>query len=106
MRKKTMELLVKLGVPVEIKGFHYICDAMEIYEQDESYVTTKTCCLYEKVADKNAVYPSQVERCMRHAFERAVRSGRIDLLGKYRTADQKPTNKNLLASLYLTLKEM
>ena len=31
MRKKTMNLLVQLGIPVNLIGFHYICDAMEMW---------------------------------------------------------------------------
>lgn len=106
MRKKTMEILVKMGIPVDIQGFHYICDAMEIYAQDESFIKSKTCVLYQKIADQNGTSATGVERCMRHAFMKAVNNGQLDVLNKYRVVSQKNTNRNLLACLYMTLREM
>lgn len=104
MRKKTIDALIELGVPANMKGFHYICDAMEIYAADETYLTAKTCRLYQEIAEKHATVASKVEKCMRHAFDRAVTYGNLDSLNAYMTAAQKPTNGNLLACLYLKLK--
>lgn len=105
MRKKTIDALIEMGVPANIRGFDYICDAMEIYFEDESYVTSKRRELYDRIADKHGTTWTRVERCIRHAFEKAVVYGNLDSLNKYMTAAQKPTNGNLLACLYLKLKD-
>lgn len=105
MRKRAINALIEMGVPADLAGFHYICDAMEIYEQDESYICTKKAALYQRIAQKHGSTPDRVIRCMRHAFEKATTYGNLDSLNKYMTAAQKPTNGNLLACLYLKLKE-
>lgn len=105
MRKKTMNLLVQLGVPVNLIGFHYICDAMEIYEKDETHLTSKICQLYSEIAQKHNASASNVERCIRNAFGKVSEGGNLNLLDDYRIPGQKPTNGNLLACLYLKLKE-
>ncbi|MDO4307233.1 MAG: sporulation initiation factor Spo0A C-terminal domain-containing protein [Eubacteriales bacterium] len=105
MRKRTADVLIELGVPANLKGFHYICDAMEIYAQDEFYITSKKVALYQKIAGKHNTSWTGVERCIRSAFEKAVTYGNLDSLNKYMTSAQKPTNGNLLACLYLKLKD-
>lgn len=105
MRKKTIDVLIELGVPANLLGFQYICDAMEIYAKDESHVVSKQMTLYQKIADMHGTSWTRVERCIRTAFEKAVTYGNLDSLNKYMTAAQKPTNGNLLACLYLKLKD-
>lgn len=105
MRKKAVNALIEMGVQANLSGFGYICDAMEIYAQDESYITSKKMALYKRIAEIHNSTPIRVERCIRHAFEKAVVYGNLDTLNKYMTAAQRPTNGNLLACLYLRLKE-
>lgn len=104
MRKETIDALIEMGVPASLQGFHYICDAMELYEKDETYVTTKRCQMYQEIAKRHDTTGTRVEQCIRHAFNQAVTYGNLDSLNKYMTAAQKPTNSNLLACLYMKLK--
>lgn len=104
MRKKVEAALIELGVPANLSGFHYIVDAMEIYSEDETYITSKRTALYEKIARIHNTTGSRVERAMRTAFEKAVTYGNLNSLNKYMTSAQKPTNGNLLACLYLKLR--
>lgn len=78
---------------------------MEIYAQEEDYILSGTTALYKKIADMHSTTWTRVERAIRHAFEKAVTYGNLDSLNKYMTAAQKPTNGNLLACLYLKLKD-
>lgn len=55
MRQKITNKLISIGVPASFKGFTYICDAMEIYAQDESYLQGKTCKMYKKIAEKHKI---------------------------------------------------
>lgn len=105
MRKRTVDALIEMGVPANISGFHYICDAMELYAQDESYILSGTTALYKKIAEMHDTTWTRVERCIRTAFEKATTYGNLDSLNKYMTAAQKPTNGNLLACLYLKVKD-
>lgn len=52
MEERTIAALIEMGIPANLKGFDYICDAMRIYAQDESYVTSKRIALYERIAKK------------------------------------------------------
>lgn len=106
MEERTIAALIEMGIPANLKGFDYICDAMRIYAQDESYVTSKRIALYERIAKKRGTTSSRVKRCIRSAFEKAVVYGNLASLNKYMTASQKPTNGNLLACLYRKLKLM
>lgn len=105
MKKKASDALIELGVPANLKGFFYIIDAMEIYAQEEDYILSGTTVLYKKIADMYSTTWTRVERAIRHAFKKAVTYGNLDSLNKYMTAAQKPTNGNLLACLYLKLKD-
>lgn len=104
MRKRAIKILIELGVPANIKGFHYICDAMEIFWEDESFICGKTIELYEQIARLHNTERSRVERCIRHAFNRAFTYGNLDSLNRHMSAAQHPSNGNLLACLYLKLK--
>lgn len=105
MRKRTIDALIEMGVPANLSGFHYICDEMDLYVQDESYVLSGTINLYKTIAAMHKKPWTSVERCIRHAFEKATTYGNLDSLNKYMTAAQKPTNGNLLACLYLKVKD-
>lgn len=105
MRKRTADALIEMGVPANISGFHYICDAMEIYARDESFLLSGTTDLYKMIAEMHDTVWTRVERCIRTAFEKATTYGNLDSLNKYMTAAQKPTNGNLLACLYLKVKD-
>lgn len=105
MRERTANALIEMGVPANLYGFYYICDAIEIYAQDESYVLSGTISLYKKISEMHNTTWTRVERCIRTAFEKATTYGNLDSLNKHMTAAQKPTNGNLLACLYLKVKD-
>lgn len=71
-RAKIEDVLLAMGAPAGIKGFNYIADAIEIFDERGTNIgITKE--LYPAVAEKNNTTSSRVERAIRHAFER-VRS--------------------------------
>lgn len=43
MRDKTIDVLLQMGVPASIKGFTYICDAIELFDTDPYYPDGKIC---------------------------------------------------------------
>lgn len=104
MRDKVIDVLLDVGVPAGVKGFSYICDAIEIFDTDLYYADGKMSALYIDIAKKNDTTSSRVERAIRHAFETAIMKGNQDMVNKY--LDTVNTqNSNLLKTLYLRLKQ-
>lgn len=103
MRETTMDVLLRMGMPASVKGFTYICDALELFDTDPYYPDGKICSLYADIAKRNSTTASRVERAIRHAFETALTKGNPEMLEKYLdTANTQ--NSNLLRSLYFRLK--
>lgn len=80
-RVKIEDTLLAMGVPAGIKGFTYIADAIEIFDERGTNISI-TKELYPAVAKKNSTTPSRVERAIRHAFTIAR-----DCRGKYETVE-------------------
>ena len=41
MKNKTINALIEMGIPANIKGFKYIVDAMVLFSEDETFVYCK-----------------------------------------------------------------
>lgn len=80
MRDKTIDVLLQMGVPASIKGFTYICDAIELFDTDPYYPDGKICSLYFEIARLHETTASRVERAIRHAFEVALTKGERDIV--------------------------
>ena len=67
MEKKIVKVLNKLGVPVHLKGYKYIVEAIALcYENTEIRMSKE---LYIEIASRHNDKPSRVERAIRHAIE-------------------------------------
>lgn len=103
MKKKTINALIEIGMPADIKGFQYIVDAMCLFE-DKEWRNGKITNLYEKIGKMNNTTASRVERAIRNAFGHVILKGNLEDVEKYLTL-QSTTNGNLLHVLYLRLAE-
>ncbi len=104
MKKDVVDTLLCIGIPASIKGFTYICDAMEIFDTDSYYTDGKVCALYHEIARRRDTTSSRVERAMRRAFEIAITKGDPKKVEKY--LDTVNTqNSNLLRTLYIRIKQ-
>ena len=65
MRKKIQDVLLKLGVTPNLKGFNYICDAVEMINKEGRI---KVTYIYGKIARDNNENMMRVERAIRHAI--------------------------------------
>jgi hypothetical protein len=65
-REKIENVLIIMGMPVNIKGFAYIVECILFLEQEPD---VKITYLYYKVSQKYETTASRVERAIRHAFE-------------------------------------
>ena len=101
MKNKAINALIEMGMPADIKGFHYIVDAMVLFENKE-WRDTKTTVLYHQIAKQNDTTASRVERAMRHAFQIVTTQGNLEIVNRYLTLIR-PTNGNSLHTFYLRL---
>ena len=71
-RERTLcEAMQTLGVPAHMKGYRYLCRAVELVMEDPSLVHALTKALYPAVAREFGVPPACVERSIRSAAEAA-----------------------------------
>lgn len=103
-RAKIEDTLLAMGVPAGIKGFNYIADAIEIFDERGTNISI-TKELYPAIAEKNNTTPSKVERAIRHAFE-VARSpkGNYDVVEKY-IGFMNCENSSSLVMLYKRIKQ-
>lgn len=101
MRNRTINALLKIGMPAGIKGFEYIVYAMDLLDREDIRLA-KTTFLYHLIAKKYNDTIPKVEGAIRHAFGFALEKGNAEAVEKYLTL-QSPTNSNLLHVLYLRL---
>lgn len=102
-RAKIEDALLSMGVPAGIKGFTYITDAIQIFDERGTNIRM-TKELYPAIAKKNNTTPSRVERAIRHAFTITR-----DCRGKYETVERyigfaNCKNSSSLKQLHIMLK--
>lgn len=102
-RAKIEDTLLAMGVPAGIKGFNYIADAIQIFDEKGTDIQI-TKELYPEVAKKNNTTSSRAERAMRHAFG-IIRShkGKSEVVEKY-VGFTNCNNSSSLKQLYMMLK--
>lgn len=96
------EILHRLGVGANLKGYQFLRTAIVMAILDESILGRITKELYPSVAKRHSTTASRVERSMRHAIENAWDRGDIEALEHYfgyivRSQRGKPTNSEFIA---------
>lgn len=106
---KVEKFLLHVGVPADVKGYRYICDAVRLIEEDHTYQYALMKRLYPGVGERNHVTATAVERAIRHAVEAAFDRMPLELQEKlfgntisFRKG--KATNGEFLAVMALHLK--
>ena len=94
----------KIGITANIKGYHYLREAILMVHEDFNLLSKLTKDLYVLIAAKYESTPQRVERAMRHAIETAWNRGNIEVLEDffgYTILDTKgkPTNGEFIAML-------
>ena len=67
-RDRAEDMLLALGVKPNLKGFHYLVDAVDIYINHKGDLSI-TKELYPEIARKHNTTRDRVERSIRHAIE-------------------------------------
>lgn len=94
----------KVGITANVKGYHYLRDAILLVHNDFELMSRLTTGLYVTVAEKYQSTPQRVERAMRHAIETAWNRGDIRVLEDFfgytiHDSKGKPTNGEFIAML-------
>lgn len=98
------EILLEIGMPVHIKGYNFVREAIKLTVEDPEMLNSVTKILYPTVAKKFKSTPSRVERAIRHGIETAWNRGNVDVLNSYfgytiQSQKGKPTNSEFIALL-------
>lgn len=102
-RNKVEDIILEIGIPANTKGFGYIVDAMDIFEEKGHQIPI-TKILYPEIAKRNNTAPQIVERGIRYAFAIA-KNARDDYEGfKKYIGFANTTNSAILISLYKHIK--
>ena len=108
-QNKITKLLHDLGMPSNIKGYHYIRDAINMVYNNPSLIGGITKELYPMVGKKYDASVTRVERAIRHAIEVSWNRGDWDLMeeifGHSVDIDKaKPTNSEFIVTVADKLK--
>lgn len=105
------EIIRKIGIPANIKGYRYLRNAILLAAKDSTILDSITKRLYPEIADLNNTTPSRVERAIRHAISSAWERGDGDcayiektLRCRLNFMGDKPTNSELIALISDSLK--
>lgn len=101
MRKKVENALIEMGIYPNLKGFDYICEAVEILEKNNRDMKIVDG-VYREVAEKVGANKLSVEKAIRHAITKADKNG--ETFKKY-IGIENVTNSVFLHTLAVRLKE-
>lgn len=98
------KMMLELGVPAHLKGYHYIRTAVLMSERDMELVSSVTKLLYPDVAKQYKTTGQKVERAIRNAIEVSWQRGNMDAMEKMfgfsaNTGKGRPTNSEYIARL-------
>ena len=69
MENKIEKLLLEKDFKPNLKGFDYIVEAIELIQQDKTYLRAITTRLYPTIAHNNNDKILRVERAIRHSIQ-------------------------------------
>lgn len=100
------EILLRLGVTANYKGYFYLISAVELCLEDQERLHLVTKCVYPAVAKQYRTNWRAVERDIRKAVEIVWAGSRaaLEYLAR-RPLEQKPGNAQFLAILTIATQE-
>ncbi|NLL79437.1 MAG: phosphoglycolate phosphatase [Clostridiales bacterium] len=115
MEKYVTRIMLDMGVPAHLKGYHYLREAIMLSEQDMEVVCSVTKLLYPTIAKRFRTTDQKVERAIRNAIEVSWSRGNLntfeELFGYSADSGKgRPTNSEYIAriadKIRLDMKEM
>lgn len=104
LERYVTQIMLDMGIPAHLKGYHYLREAILISERDMRTVTSVTKLLYPSIAKRYHTTDQKVERAIRNAIEVSWRRGNThtfeELFGySANSGRQRPTNSEYICRL-------
>lgn len=104
LERYITKIMLDVGVPAHLKGYHYLREAIMISGKDMETVSSVTKLLYPEIAKRFKTTEQKVERAIRNAIEVSWGRGNLDTFEELfgYSADSgknRPTNSEYIARI-------
>lgn len=104
LERYITNIMLDIGVPAHLKGYHYLRDAILLSGRDIEVVSSVTKLLYPTIAKRFKTTDQKVERAIRNAIEVSWSRGNVDtfeqLFGySVQSGKTRPTNSEYIARI-------
>lgn len=102
LEKYITDIMLEIGVPAHLKGYHYLRDAILLSGRDMEVVSSVTKLLYPTVAKRFKTTDQKVERAIRNAIEVSWNRGNVETFEEMfgysaSSGKHRPTNSEYIA---------
>lgn len=104
LERYITNIMLDIGVPAHLKGYHYLRDAILLSGRDMEVVSSVTKLLYPTIAKRFKTTDQKVERAIRNAIEVSWTRGNIDTFEQLfgysaQSGKTRPTNSEYIARI-------
>lgn len=104
LERYITEIMLDVGVPAHLKGYHYLRDAILLTGRNIEVVTSVTKQLYPAIARRFKTTDQKVERAIRNAIEVSWNRGNAETFEKMfgysaSSGRTRPTNSEYIARI-------
>jgi len=104
LERYITNIMLDIGVPAHLKGYHYLRDAIMLSGRDMEVVSSVTKLLYPTIAKRFKTTDQKVERAIRNAIEVSWARGNVEtferMFGYSATSGKnRPTNSEYIARI-------
>ena len=104
LERYITKIMLEVGVPAHLKGYHYLREAIMISGKDMETVSSVTKLLYLEIAKRYRTTEQKVERAIRNAIEVSWGRGNMETFEELfgYSADSgknRPTNSEYIARI-------
>lgn len=104
LERYVTDIMLDIGVPAHLKGYHYLRDAIILSGKDMEVVSSVTKLLYPTIAKHFKTTDQKVERAIRNAIEVSWIRGNMQTFERMfgysaRSGRNRPTNSEYIARI-------
>ena len=104
LERYITDIMLDIGVPAHLKGYHYLRDAILLTGRNMEVVTSVTKLLYPTIARRFKTTDQKVERAIRNAIEVSWSRGNVETFEKVfgysaLSGRPRPTNSDYIARI-------
>ena len=104
LERYITDIMLDIGVPAHLKGYHYLRDAIMLSGKDMEVVCSVTKLLYPTIAKHFRTTNQKVERAIRNAIEVSWTRGNVETFEKMfgysvLSGRARPTNSEYIARI-------